>query len=43
MKGSGERGRERERESETEDPSRLYPVSTEPYVKLKLMNHEIMT
>ena len=39
-----EGGRERERERERERiPSRLCTVSAEPDVRLKLMNHEIMT
>ena len=34
---------EGQKERETEDPSKLYTVSTEPAVGLELTNHEIMT
>ena len=37
---AGEERRERERDR---IPSRFYTVSTEPYVRLELTNHEIMT
>ena len=38
-----ERGREREGDTESEADSRLWAVSTEPDVGLRLMNREIMT
>ena len=37
------RGGGRERETESEAGSRLWAVSTEPSVGLKLTNHEVMT
>ena len=37
------RGREREEDTESEASSRLWAVSTEPDVGLKLRNCEIMT
>ena len=48
MQGEAGWGRERERETEREGereriPSRLCTVSTEPDMKLKLTNREIMT
>ena len=36
-------GRSRERHTESETVSRLWAVSTEPYVGLKLRSGEIMT